>query len=137
MYVRRVDPRLSVPRNRVGDVALSAAAIGPEDAMSPFRAGVPWFDELDDVTYRVVVRLNPLDGWASSEFWQRRWGMPHRSVCEMSSAGWLDAAMEEGTAAKRYRCRDEHGLKLSPAWKRASKQGSLMRAAAKQRFKPR
>lgn len=131
MRVRVVDPRKGVPRTKRGDIADSAAAIGVNDAGSPFALGIPFTDEDDGITYRVVTRLDPMDGWASEEFWQRRWGVPHASICVFVETGHLDAAMEENTMARRYRCRDERALKESDVYRAERRRGAVARSNAK------
>jgi hypothetical protein len=97
-------------------VQSSAAGIGTEEVLSPYRVGVPWYDEADGVTYRVLVRLDPMEGWAGAEFWRARWGIGYPVIYTFVNAGYVDAAMEEGTGTKRYRCRDEYALRRSAEW---------------------
>jgi len=103
------DGRLHVEKQLV-DVA---SAIPPDSAESPFRAGVAVRDEVEGIVYRVVAFgvLNPQDRWFSTRFWQDRWGISHKGVCALVERGWLDAAMEEGSEVRKYRCRDEGKVK--------------------------
>jgi hypothetical protein len=84
-------------------------------------------DEEEGVVYRVVARMDPLDGWAGTEFWQRRWKLDHKAVLSFVLSGWLDAAVECGSQVRRFRCRDEWGLKNSAEWQQQL--GRVRRAA--------
>jgi hypothetical protein len=83
--------------------------VQPHSADSPFRLGTPYHDVSEDVIYRVVreVAVDPMQGWRTATFWLTRWKMPFQDFLVVIRHGWLDAAMVEGSAAKRYRCRDE------------------------------
>jgi len=74
---------------------------------SPFRAGEPYEDEAEDVVYRVVSRLNIAEGWGTAAFWVRRWSCSYVDLLSYVRMGWVDAAIEEGSSVKRFRCRDE------------------------------
>lgn len=75
---------------------------------SPFRAGVPFYDEHEDVVYRRIENLNVAEGWGTAAFWQKRWKCLYRDILHLVQRGHLDAAIERATNLKRYRCRDEH-----------------------------
>lgn len=81
--------------------------IPPESHESPYRDGVPFEDEHDQVVYRVVHNLNVAEGWGTANFWQKRWSCSYRDVLHLAQVGLLDAAIETGTSLKRFRCRDE------------------------------
>lgn len=130
LYAKRPDPRLSVPRSRKGDIIQSARPIGPEEPQSPFRAGVPYTDPEDGVTYRVVLRLDPLEGWASQAFWVKRWKVLPQSIAVIVQHGLLDAAMEQNTYAKRYRARDERIILESPVLAQERKRAQAAQAQA-------
>ena len=110
--------RPELPRDREGNVLLPEA-IPPESPQSVFRAGTPHFSQTDRIWYRVLTSCPPIDGWASTDFWQDRWSVDHKAVLDFATAGFLDPAMEEGSKVSRYRCRDEYGLKISRTWKAA------------------
>lgn len=97
-----------VPKDRNGN-RIEDDRISPHDPRSPFRAGYPFWDRGDDVTYRVVGGgcLSLADGWGTAEFWMKRWKVDLRDVLDLARRGILDAAFEESTPTKRYRCRDE------------------------------
>lgn len=101
----------ATPRGRTGELMEErespATAIPPSSPRSPFRAGTGFFCPQDRLTYRVVASLDMGGGWVTSEFFQRRWLIAHSAVLGLARAGLLDAAMLEGSAVRRYRCRDE------------------------------
>lgn len=99
--------------------ALDGSAIPPTSSASPFRDGVTLVDPEEGLTYRCVHRLDPLTGWAPTEFWQERWQVDHRAIVDFASAGWLDAAVEAGSQVRRFRVRDEVGLLAGPEMKKA------------------
>lgn len=75
--------------------------------LAPFRAGVPYVDELEQVTYRVVSNLNPLEGWAPADFFQQRWLIGRKELLQLARGGLIDAAMVEGSQVQHFRVRDE------------------------------
>lgn len=75
--------------------------------IAPFRAGVPYVDALEQVTYRVVSRLNPSEGWAPADFFQQRWLIGRKELLQLARHGLLDAAMVEGSQVQHFRVRDE------------------------------
>lgn len=94
-----------------------AAAIPPESATSVFRAGSVVFHPGDKINYRLLDCLPPLDGWASTDFWQDRWNVDHKAILAFAERGYLDPAMETGSQICRFRCRDEYRLKISDIWR--------------------
>ena len=94
--------------DRLGRIVNPMEAVLPDDPRSPFRDGAPYTDPEEQVVYRIVTNMNPLEGWASSEWWQRRLATTHAGLLKLIPRGLLDAALHEGSRAKRYRCRDEH-----------------------------
>lgn len=70
----------------------------------------------DGLTYRVVRKLRiQEEGWATAHFWMERYGLTnfagdkgYQFIREWVHRGWLEAAMEEGSPTKRFRCLDEH-----------------------------
>lgn len=97
--------RQVIPKNRAGEI-ISLEPIPPRSPDSPFRAGVPFHDPDDDLTYRVLDYINVAEGWGTSTFWCRRWHCSFKQLMELARRGWLDAAID-GARTKRYRCRDE------------------------------
>ena len=93
------------------------SGIPPKSPKSPYRAGLPVRDSAEGITYRCVQNLNPLLGWAGTEFWQKRWDMDHKAIISFVEHGYLDAGVEVGSQVRRYRCRDEYALKRTQAWK--------------------
>lgn len=83
------------------------------DAPTRLVAGLSFRCPEDDVVYRIVPRLDPSDGWAPTEFWQKRWDCRHSDVLSLVRRGLLDAAITEGSQVRRYRCRDEAQVKKS------------------------
>lgn len=84
------------------------APIAADSPQSPFRVGIPHYDDHEDVTYRVVANLNIAEGWGTAAFWQRRWKCRYSDILHLVQRGYLDAVIEHATHLKRYRCRDEH-----------------------------
>lgn len=126
---------MPVGRTKTGEV-VSPAPIPADSPDSPFRAGVPYTDPEDKITYRVVAKLDLREGWGTAAFWMARYHVTWDVLVEWVERGWLDAAMEQGSPTKRFRCRDEGrllayldvnpGLVLTPkARKRARKTRSL------------
>lgn len=104
---------------------VGALAVAPDDPRSPFRAGVNVTDEDEGINYRVVRHLDPKDGWATSEFWQKRWGIRHTQLIKLVAAYLVDAACEEGSRVRRYRCRDEARLLKSEVMVSISRQNAV------------
>lgn len=99
--------KASLPRDREGNV-VNTDPIPLTSPVSPYREGEPYLDEDDRVIYRRVRKLDPRDGWATTEFWQERWHVySHRAICQLVELGLLDAAVQENSQVKFYRCRDE------------------------------
>ena len=107
-------------RDRNG-ARIDPVPIADSNRRAPWRAGVPIFDRQDQLEYRCVGRgvLNPLEGWATAGFWQKRWGISRAALLELARRGWIDAAAEEGSAIRRFRCRDERMVKASQYFRRA------------------
>jgi hypothetical protein len=89
------------------------AARPADDPRAPFRDGTPMKDAHEDLVYRVLDSLNPLDGWASSEFWQDRYQLEHKDIVTLVQYGLMDAAVAKHSELRRYRVRDERYLKES------------------------
>ena len=96
------------PRRADGTI-IDDERVLPGSPDSPFRAGVPYYDADDEVEYRAVRAraLDPREGWRTAEFWIDRWKTDWRGLKTLVEKGWLDAAIEEGSATKRFRCRDQ------------------------------
>jgi hypothetical protein len=119
--VWRSDPRNrfrrppELPRGRDGQV-LDGSVVPPEQR--PYRAGYALYDSDEQVVYRCVKSFDPLGGWATTELWQERWSVDHKAICVFCRAGRLDAIVVEGSMVRRYRCRDEHGLRKSSLFRK-------------------
>lgn len=85
-----------------------------------FRAGVPYTDTQDQVVYRVVAHLNPTEGWATEEFFQKRWLIDHKALMQLARHGLIDAAMTEGSQVRMFRARDEAAVLRSDPVLRAA-----------------
>ena len=117
---RKRPPPPEVPRNRNGEI-ISTAPIPSRSPQAVFRAGEAYWHPEDKVNYRIVCRLEPQDGWASSDFWQDRYKVDHRAIVKFVEMGMLDAAMEEQSQVCRFRCRDEVALRKDKAYKTAQR----------------
>jgi len=99
----------------------------------PFREGVPYFDPEDGIEYRSVGAhvLDPRGGWRTADFWLARWSIDWPTLRRFKDLGFVDAAIETGGMAKRFRCRDERKVL---AWieeqKRTRTQAAVERVAA-------
>lgn len=97
------------------DPAYFTRAIPPDHPSSPYREGVPVHDPEDDVVYRRVsraaVRADPT--WVRLGFWTQRWGCRPADVHDFCRRGLVDAAYEDGTHAKLFRCRDERAVQAA------------------------
>ncbi len=125
----------SLPLGRKGTPhegqVLSPAGVPADSPASPYRAGIAFECPEDRVTYRIVLRLDPREGWATSDFWQERWRCRHVDVLRLVERGLLDAAMEQGSQVRRYRCRDERMCLGSPVLRNEARR----RAEYRERFK--
>jgi hypothetical protein len=104
-----------------GDPVDVASAIPPTYPPSAYQLGVTFRDRDENVDYRVLKRLTPADGWASAQFWHRRWQCNASDFLEILRAGYMLAAIEEGSTVRRYLCLNERELKDSPLWLRLRK----------------
>lgn len=91
---------------------INTHAIPAHSPESPFRAGVPYIDPEDEfkLVYRIVQKLDLAEGWGTADFWMRRYHVEFKTLAEWVARGWMDAAIEQGSPTKRYRCRDESKL---------------------------
>jgi len=106
-FTRAGDARPLATNERNDNNPSDGTPIEPDSPDSPFRVGTPYHDVHEDVWYRVVARLNIAEGWGTAGFWIARWGCFYGDVLKLVRMGWLDAALEHGSAVKRFRCRDE------------------------------
>ncbi len=97
----------SAVNERSDGLPCDGTPIPPDSPDSPFRVGAPYYDEHEDIHYRVLQRINVAEGWGTAAFWLKRWGCYFPELLKLVRMGWLDAAFEAGSAVKRYRCRDE------------------------------
>lgn len=93
------------PRDRQGQPVSPAPIARPR--VPAFRAGIPWTDPAEQVTYRVVAHVDPLGGWVSSAFLQERWLVGHREILQLARAGLVDAVMAQASQVRWFRIRDE------------------------------
>lgn len=86
--------------------------IPPNSPRSPYRAGTPYYDVVQDIEYRVVGSgiLDPRQGWATAAFWVKRWKISYKQLVQLVQRGMLDAAMEQSSDVRRFRCRDERSV---------------------------
>ena len=75
----------------------------------PYRSGTAYYDQAEGLEYRAVRigALDPRQGWRTADFWLARWQTDWPTLVTLVQRGWLDAAIEEQSATKRFRCRDE------------------------------
>lgn len=114
-HVRAGESRALAANTRRDELPCDGTPIPPGSPDSPYRAGEPYFDEAEDVVYRIVSRINVAEGWGTAAFWMKRWACYYVDLLSLVRKGWLDAAMEEGSAVKRFRCRDERRVLASLA----------------------
>jgi hypothetical protein len=116
--VRRA--REAVPRGREGSALRDDAGQSPargipgDSPASPFQAGIGWHCKEERLVYRVVAHLNPADCWAATKFWQQRWNVHHWTVLILAREGLLDAAIEQHSQVRRFRCRNEAAVLRHP-----------------------
>lgn len=91
----------------VEDHPIDPNPIPADSPASPFREGTPWQDPDTGLGFRVLARLDHLDGWGTLEHWVKRWQITYATFIELCQHGLLDCAIEAGSAVRRYRCRDE------------------------------
>jgi hypothetical protein len=106
------------PTQRGGEPLNVTTPIAPQEVDKTLRAGIPYTCPTEKVTYRVIKNCDPRERWASSEFWQNHLKVGHRGLLRLLKLGWFDAAIEEGSQARRYRCRDERKMKESWDWRK-------------------
>jgi len=66
------------------------------------------------IEFNIVEKLDPREGWASSEFWQTRWSISHREILQLVALGYVEAALERGSKVGRFRCADETEIVALP-----------------------
>lgn len=71
------------------------------------EVGHPFYDEDDDLNYRVVEWLDPRAGWLLAEQVMKRYSIGFGTLLKLARMGVLDPAMEKGSPTKRYRVRDD------------------------------
>lgn len=103
---------LEASRDRNGNL-FDPTPIPPSSPRSPFRAGVPYDDPETGIRFRVVGpgRLPAAEGWAPAKYWLTRYGISLGQLRDLCDRGFLDAAVEERSPTRRYRCRDEGPVK--------------------------
>lgn len=69
------------------------------------RSGRPHFNKDHGLTYRVIDHADPGQGFATMEFWLRRYGVLWGRLRDWCLQGWFDAVYEVGSPTPRYRCR--------------------------------
>jgi hypothetical protein len=70
------------------------------------QPGVPREDRHDGLTYRLVARLDPAEGWVAASTVMAWYGVDYARVVAWVRAGMLDAAMERHSPTRRYRVTD-------------------------------
>jgi hypothetical protein len=113
---RKPGAELNFDRN--GDPIDCTRALQPEQVDLKLRAGIPYKCPDEEIEYRVINRCNPQERWASTEFWQQHLRVSHKGLIRLVKRGWFDAAIEEGSKVRRYRCRDERKMKESWDWRK-------------------
>ena len=122
--------RAELPVDRDGNVLLPEA-VAPGSPKSIFTVGTPHYSTADRIWFRMLPSCPPMDGWASTDFWQHRWNADHKAVRAFAVAGYLDPAMEVGSQVARYRCRDEFGLRNSQTWR--TEKNRILRGSKRRR----
>lgn len=104
--------------NKAGE-PIDDTPIVMDDVSMRNNKGVPYRDPDDGIVYRIVHRLDLREGWGTSAFWLARFHVTWDVLVEWIERGWFDAAMEQGSPTKRFRCRDERKvleyLEINPA----------------------
>jgi len=93
---------------------------------------VPYYDQLEQIEYRVVSpHVFERDvTWQPSGFWVERWKVYPATFLDLVRRGWLDAAISEGSQERQYRCRDE---KVVVDWVEARRAKQAQNVVDKQR----
>lgn len=98
------------PTNRRGE-PIVIAEVDPGGPDAPWHPhGGTLYDADLGLEFRVVGPgvLDPAQGWASADFWCRRWKADfEKHVVPLTRKGWIDAAAERGSPTRKFRCRDE------------------------------
>ncbi len=88
-----------------------------DSAPKPRAVGAPWYDQTDDLWYRVVDRLDPALGWCIASHLCDHYGVSYRCLLDWARRGYLDPAIELNSPTKRYQVRDPATVaKLAKAW---------------------
>lgn len=70
------------------------------------RPGIPREDRHDGLTYRLVAKLDPAEGWVAASTVMAWYGVDYARVVAWVRAGVIDAAMERHSPTRRYRVTD-------------------------------
>ena len=77
-------------------------------AQHTLRVGTIWRDPEDDLNYRIVEKgiVTAQGGWGTADFWISHLKTQWHIFRELVLRGCFDAAVEDGTGARRYRMLD-------------------------------
>lgn len=101
-------------------INLEKAMVEPDEAEpTELRGGDVWYDQDEQVHYRVIGSTPAVEGWATSPFWLKRYEIALSTLLRMVQRGLIDAAMERGSPTKRYRVRSDEKAR---AWLKSLKQ---------------
>lgn len=93
--------------------------------------GRPYFDDEDDLFYRVVEYLDPRDSWMLAEQIMKRYAVGYGTVLKLARMGAIEPAMEFGSPTKRYRVKDDAALRKVVSGMKAELQTIKKRAPRK------
>jgi len=80
--------------------------------------GVPFYDQEDDLHYRVVAYLDPRAGWCLATQLCELYRVSYLCLLDWCRRGHVEPAMEKGSPTKRFKARDHAALlKLAAAWR--------------------
>jgi len=98
--------KAALPLDRDGHL-IDHRPIASTSPASPLRVGEAMYDAEDDIHYRVVSAANPQEGWATTRFWQHRWGVTHKELATLVRRGMLDAVTLVHSQVQFFRCKNE------------------------------
>lgn len=94
------------PAEYVNDDERAAARAARELERATPTVGVPFVDHDEQVTYRVLAHLDPAQGWALADTVLGWYSIAYHELLDFVRRGFVDAAVERGSAVKRFRVLD-------------------------------
>lgn len=78
------------------------------DPPKPPAIGGTYFDENEDLRYRIVGPLDPFQGWCIMDALINHYQLPTKVILRWCQMGMIDAVIEHRSAVRRYFVRNPH-----------------------------